>query len=167
MALALSDCYAGAGRQLNILVYLSLPLPLSFCYLREPHQPRTRLRCSSLFSSVSVVSRCSPTALCHSPLVLLHTVPQFAANKQKQLSTALCLVSRLPAAATATSRCRSRACACVCVQHCVGVCCNFTSTKKKHRAAPSLCSRANENLIEQKVAAEKWKSLKQHKSANN
>lgn len=107
---------AGAGKQLNILVYLSLPL--SFCYLRERHQPRARLRCSSLFSSVSVVSRCSPTALFHSPLVLLHTVPQFAANKQKQLSTALCLVSRLPAAATAISRCRSRGCACVCATLC-------------------------------------------------
>lgn len=145
-------------------MYLSLPL--SFCYSREPRQPRARLRCSSLFSSVSVVSRCSPTALCHSPLVLLHTVPQLAANKQKQLSTALCLVSRLPAAATATSRCRSRACACVCATLCWCLLQLHFNKKKKHRAAPSLCSRANENLIEQKVAAEKWKSLKQHKSAN-
>lgn len=95
------------------LTFLCISLAVSLCHLRELRQPRAWLRYSLLFSSVSVVSRCSPTALCHPPLVLLHTVPQFAANKQKQLSTALCLVSRLPAAA-ATSRCRSRVFLCIC-----------------------------------------------------
>lgn len=118
MALALFDCYCW-GRQATLHSYVSPSFSLTFCYLREPHQPRAWRRFSSLFSSVSVVLRCSPTALCQSPLVLLHTVPQFAANKQKQLSTALCLVSRLPAAAaTATSRCRSRVRACVCATLC-------------------------------------------------